>query len=152
LVAAGLEVPLPALTSDPSDGNRATAETLDDPTKLAMLARQQMMDDAFQEVFRVIRIEAAVEWPEIAPEPLHRRMQATDMAIRTGTLSDVESRALVKDTLGGKWEDLPEAPPALEDLPVLIRKEAEGPEQVDPMSRGDHSLRDEGGQAHTDNA
>lgn len=154
LIAAGLEVPLTALTSDPSDGNRATAETLDDPTKLAMLARQQMMDDAFQEIFRIMNIRAVVSWPDIAPEPLHRRVQAIDMAGRSGTFTGDEWRSMLKDALGDKWKDLPTQVPDLENMPLILKNQADpnqgAPAQVDPPSRGDHELRDQGGQAHTE--
>lgn len=149
MVAAGLEVPLPALTSDPSNGNRATAETLDDPTKLAMLARQRMMADAFDEIFRVLRIEAHVEWPDIAPDSQHRRVQAADMAGRSGAFNREEQRELLKDAMGGKWKDLDDTVPTREQLPYVIQSEGQNPAQIDPPSRGDHELRDEGTQAHT---
>lgn len=152
MVAAGLEVPLPALTSDPSNGNRATAETLDDPTKLAMLARQRMMGDAFAEIFRVLRIDARVEWPEIAPDMQHRRVQAADQAGRSGAFSREEQREFLKDAMGGKWKDLDGTVPTREQLPYVIQNEGQAPAQVDPPSRGDHTLRDEGSQAHTEDA
>lgn len=153
MIAAGLEVPLPALTSDPSAGSRASAETLDDPTILAMLARQQIMDDAFTEIFELVRIRAAILWPEISPEPMHRRIQAADMAGRSGVFSAMEWRAILKDNLGDKWKNLPDEVPDIEDMPRILQSMAQeptAPEQVDPMSRGDHELRDEGGQAHVD--
>lgn len=152
MVAAGLEVPLPALTSDPNNGNRATAETLDDPTKLAMLARQRMMADAFDEIFRVLRINAHVEWPEIAPDMQHRRVQAADMAGRSGAFNREEQRQLLKDAMGGKWKDLDDTVPTREQLPYVLTAEAKDPAQLDPPSRGDHTLRDEGSQAHTEDS
>lgn len=150
LVAAGLEVPLPALTSDPGTGNRATAETLDDPTKLAMLARQRMMADAFEEVFRVLYIRAHVEWPEIAPDMQHRRVQAADMAIRTGSFDRNESRSIMKVALGKNWAELPDEAPEEDQLPYVVKTATAGVAQVDPPSRGDHTLRDQGSQAHTE--
>lgn len=150
LIAAGLEVPLPALTADPSDGNRATAETLDDPTILAMLARQRMMDDALQEIFALIRMDIDVQWPEIAPEAMHRFVQAVDTAGRSGSFTADEWRQLFKYALGDKWKSLPDEAPSEEDLPLVVQRETQAPAQVDPPSRGDHFLRDQGGQAHTE--
>src|SRR5690606_41878981 len=42
MVAAGLEIPLPRLTSDPSSGDRAAAETLGGPTGPGIEAGQQL--------------------------------------------------------------------------------------------------------------
>lgn len=50
-IAAGLEVSKVVITSDPGDGNRATAETLDLPTLKAMESRQQIHVERFMEIF-----------------------------------------------------------------------------------------------------
>src|SRR5690606_8084351 len=77
IVAAALEIPLPMLTSDPSSGNRATAETLDGPTGLAMEARQNLMRDALHRVLRLLGAsDVTVEFPPVSEEPLHRMVQA----------------------------------------------------------------------------
>lgn len=150
LIAAGMEVPLPALTADPSDGNRATAETLDDPTILAMLARQRIMDDALLDIFRQIHMRIEIRWPEIAPEAMHRHVQAVDMATRSGAFSGEEQRAMFKVALGDRWKHLDASVPSFEDLPITVQRDVEPPAQVDPPSRGDHFLRDQGDQAHTE--
>lgn len=50
-IAAGLEVSKVVITSDPGDGNRATAETLDLPTLKAMESRQQVHVERFMAIF-----------------------------------------------------------------------------------------------------
>lgn len=194
MVAAGLGVPLPMLTSDPGEGSRSTAETLDEPTKKSMKARQRMADWAIKECARMIRMEVTIEWPDIDPEPTHRLIQAIDMAGRSGVLFPKEWREMLLEALGEKWlEKYPERVPNEEQVPLILKNsvpksEAEqekedqrqidllkakadaapppvapaqggkpgapsqtgGPKQPDPPSRGDKTLRDQGGQAHTD--
>lgn len=50
-IASGLEVSKVVITSDPGEGNRATAETLDLPTLKAMESRQQLHTSRFLEIF-----------------------------------------------------------------------------------------------------
>lgn len=149
LIAAGLEVPLPMLTSDPGSGNRATAETLDEPTRLAMEARQQLMDDAIKSIAELLGEPGLqIEWPPLGEEPVHRRIQAIDMAGRTGMLYPAEWRSQVLSAL--EIESDSEQPPGEDDLPLTVQNAQQQPAQVDPPSRGDHELRDEGTQAHTE--
>lgn len=187
MVAAGLGVPLPMLTTDPGDGSRSTAETLDEPTILSMRARQNLMDDAIKEVCRVLRYNVVIEWPEIDAEPVHRRIQAIDMAGRSGTIFPKEWRAMLLEALGPKYlERYPERVPKEDDVPLILKnsvpkseeeqakedqrqldlqkqraaltpanpaqdgRSSTQPKQPDPPSRGDHELRDEGSQAHTE--
>lgn len=145
LVAAGLEVPLTALTSDPTEGNRATAETLDEPTKLGMQARQQLMGHAIGRVKRALGVPVEeIEWPEISPEPLHRIVQGVDTAGRTGMLFPKEWRHLLLQALD--IGDGAEEPPGESELPVVVRSEAIPPPQSDPPSARNPELRDEPGQ------
>lgn len=149
MIAAGLEIPLPMLTSDPGSGNRATAETLDEPTKLAMESRQQLMDDVIRRIKELLGApETEIEWPPVDDEPTHRKVQAADMAGRTGMLFPREWRELIMRAAGLEFDD--REPPNEEQLPVMLQSNGDGPAQVDPMSRGDHELRDEGLQSHTD--
>lgn len=165
MVAAGLEIPLPMLTSDPSTGNRATAETLDSPTELAMEARQNLMHDALRRVLRLLGVDGSdIEFPPVSEEPLHRMVQAIDQAGRTGMLYDTEWRALLKNALEIEG---PEEAPDGDQIPKVIQVRAEAqqeeqvpeqdqpnldpPAQPEPPSYGDHELRDEGTQAHTEN-
>lgn len=50
-IASGLEVSKVVITSDPGEGNRATAETLDLPTLKAMESRQMVHIERFTEIF-----------------------------------------------------------------------------------------------------
>lgn len=180
MIAAALDVPLPALTEDPSISNNAAATSLDTSTILVMQARQKVMDEAFRQVFKILGLKVRVRWPEISEEPVHRRLQALDMAIRLGLFTEDEARAMVLDAWHDKWEDFRAKAPTLDELPVLLRAGRVAPEnsnsgetggnsgsgtggpgapgplragnsrvmpaprQPDPMSHGDHELRDEG--------
>lgn len=160
MIAAALDVPLPALTEDPTLGTRATAAALDTSTVLVMQARQKAMDEAFTIIFRLLGLKVRLRWPEISEEPIHRRLQAINMAVRLGILSAAESRAMVLDAWHDKWDDFPKDPPKPEDLPYILqpnaaaqtpasgtsgRSQGSAPAEVDPMSMGDHELRDEEG-------
>lgn len=177
MIAAALDVPLPSLTQDPSIGNRAASETLDKSTTLAMQNRQKIMDEVFQSIFNILGLKVRLRWPEISEEPIHRRLQAINMAVRLGLISDKEARAMVLDAWHDKWDDFPASPPTIDQLPLILRpgysalsrgggsnagpgadgpltsgnnannaSPAGSPKQPDPMSMGDHELRDEGGQ------
>lgn len=187
MIAAALDVPLPALTEDPSISNNAAATSLDTSTVLVMQARQKVMDEMYKTVFRILGLKVRLRWPDISEEPIHRRLQALDIAIRLGLISADEARAMVLDAWHDKWQDFKAAAPGVEDLPFSVGGGGQGevsppgasggetpgnseenpssgtggtgvpaplragnprvkgaPKQPDPMSRGDHELRDEG--------
>lgn len=155
MVAAALDVPLPSLTCDPMLGNRATTQALDTSTILVMQERQKMMDKAYRTIFKLLGLHVRLRWPEISEEPVHRRLQAIDTAVRMGLLSDKEARAMALDAWHDKWDDFPADPPGIDQLPHPVRPKPVTPgqerqRQADPMSYGDHELRDEGTQAHLD--
>lgn len=178
MIAAALDVPLPALTEDPSIGNRSASESLDTSTILVMQARQKVMDEVFRQIFRILGLRVRLRWPEISEEPIHRRLQAIDIAVRLGLLSADESRAIVLDAWKDKWDDFPAKAPTADQLPLIFapaggNQNSGGspqtpaadspalgapsplkagsnpggrpPGQPDPMSAGDHELRDENG-------
>lgn len=187
MIAAALDVPLPALTEDPSISNNAAATSLDTSTVLVMQARQKVMDEMYRTVFRILGLKVRLRWPDISEEPIHRRLQALDIAIRLGLISADEARAMVLDAWHDKWQDFKAAAPLIADLPYSVGGGGQGeppspsgsngensgnsgentpsgtggtgapaplragnprvngaPAQPDPMSRGDHELRDEG--------
>jgi hypothetical protein len=173
MIAAALDVPLPALTCDPTLGSRATAQALDTSTILVMQARQKAMNEAIMLIFQLLGLKVRLRWPDISEEPVHRRVQAIDMAARLGVLRATETRTMVLDAWHGKWDDFEEKPPTEAELPIPIRSRmaaasankptgagssdpggrgSKATKQPDPMSRGDHELRDEGMQSHTDTA
>jgi hypothetical protein len=141
-----------------------------------MKARQKTMDEILKTVFKALGIKVKLRWPEINDEPVHRRVQAIDMSARLGVLRATETRAMVIDAWGDKWDDFVAEPPTLNELPWAIRPkpvvqaprapgsrparngaaaqagataDTSSPRLPDPMSRGDHELRDEGTQDHT---
>ena len=192
MVAAGLGVPLHMMTGDISDAPASGADSLDEATVRAMQARQNVMDDAIKRICFLLNLDVTIVWPDVDPEPLHRLIQAVDMAGRSGTLFSDEWRDLLLSAMGPKWVEKygNKSSPKNEKVPLILKKqvplspeeqEAEDerqakiaqqksdlaaqnqpavpgqdgrsstqPKQPDPPSRGDHSLRDEGGQAHTD--
>ena len=153
---------------------------MDTSTVLVMKARQKTMDEILKTVFKVLGLRVKLRWPEINDEPVHRRVQAIDMSARLGVLRATETRAMVIDAWGDKWDDFIAEPPALNELPWAIRPkpvvaparngggarppratagaqsepgvDGGAPRLPDPMSRGDHELRDEGTQDHTRDA
>ncbi len=75
MVAAALDLPYPILMGDPDMGNLATAKTLDRPTELGMLARQDLWADVLRDLATF-----AVEWAVRAP----RGPLAGTVSIRNG--------------------------------------------------------------------
>jgi hypothetical protein len=187
MIAAALDVPLPALTEDPSISNNAAATSLDTSTVLVMQARQKVMDEMYRAVFRILGLKVRLRWPDISEEPVHRRLQALDIAIRLGLVSADEARTMVLDAWHDKWEDFEAKVPDISELPFAVGGGGQGevpppeapgdenpensdgntpsgtggtgapaplragntrakgaPKQPDPMSMGDHELRDEG--------
>lgn len=70
---------------------------------------------------------------------------------------------MLLEALGTKYlERYPDRVPKEEDVPLILRRAVQEmsrteddpnrPEQPDPVSRGDHELRDEGTQAHVTDA
>ena len=119
MIAAALDVPLPALLEDPSIAPSGAATALDTSTILVMQARQKVMDEMFRTIFKMLGLKVRLRWPEISEEPIHRRMQALDMLIRLGLVSADEARAMALDAWGDKWEDFPRQAPDLEELPYV---------------------------------
>lgn len=161
MVAAGLDIPLQVLISDAAAGGaRRTDESLDTATARSMMARQAMMDSELDDVAELLGLRSFnLAWPEVAPEPTHRIVQALDMAGRSGMLYPVEWRSALGRALD---MDLPGKPPQEDELPVLLQPSApvedeepdaaadpDAPAQIEPPSYGDHELRDEGYQDHT---
>jgi hypothetical protein len=129
MIASALDVPLPALLEDPSIANNAAATSLDTSTILVMQARQKVMDETFRQIFKVLGLKVRLRWPEISEEPVHRRMQALDMAIRLGLVSADEARAMVLDAWHDKWEDFERRAPMIDKLPLVAGGTAQGTQE-----------------------
>jgi hypothetical protein len=135
MIAAALDVPLPALLEDPSIAPSGAATSLDTSTILVMQARQKVMDEMFKSIFKVLGLKVRLRWPEISEEPIHRRLQAIDMAIRLGLLSADEARAMVVDAWGDKWEDFKREAPDIKNLPYVTGGGGQGePPQAKPSN------------------
>lgn len=120
-VAAGLDVPLPALTSDPGNSNRSAAESLDLPTTKIMTTRQELWKDHFKQLFDFWGSnDAIITFPPINADTTKDRIQSLILA-RTGVttdegtqpfLYDEEVRKEMLDVLGiapyKKWNQLPD--------------------------------------------
>lgn len=159
MVAAGLDIPLHVLTSDAGDSaSRASDNSLDEATKKTMESRQQFLNDTMEDLAELMGTSSyEIDWPDVAAEPLHRTIQALDQAGRTGMLYPDEWRSLITRALGVDNTSKVE-PPEAEELPITITAanngesevEANTTAQVEPPSYGDHELRDEGLQTHTE--
>lgn len=160
MVAAGLEIPLQVLTSDASTGgSRASDDSLDEATKKAMEARQQFLSDELRDVAEMLGVAPfEIEWPRVGEEPLHRVVQALDVAGRSGMLYPTEWRNEILRALSRDVADAEEEPPTEKQLPLVIQPgeepqaagDQDAPALIEPPSEGDHSLRDEGDQQHTE--
>lgn len=138
MIAAALDVPLPALLEDPSIANNSGATSLDTSTILVMQARQKVMDEMYRTIFKTLGLKVRLRWPEISEEPVHRRMQALDMAIRLGMVSADEGRAMVLDAWHDKWQDFDRKAPDLKNLPLVAGGTAQGePEPNTPSNSGE---------------
>lgn len=150
MVAAGLEIPLQVMSSDASTGgSRASDNTLDEATKKTMQSRQQMINDELADLADMLgEDDFGIDWPRVGEEPLHRTLQALDVAINTGMLYANEARAEVLRALGLISDK--EEPPTEDDLPLVVQVGQGQQAAIEPGSYGDKELRDEGKQAHTE--
>lgn len=152
MVAAGLEIPLQVMTSDASTGgSRASDNTLDEATKKTMQSRQQMINDELVDLANMLgESDFDIDWPRVGEEPLHRTLQALDVAINTGMLYRDEGRAEVLRALGLVSDK--EEPPGEDDLPLVVQVGQGQQAAIEPGSYGDKELRDEGQQAHVEDS
>lgn len=153
MVAAGLEIPLQVLTSDASTGgSRSSDVALDEATKKSMQARQKMLDDELDDLASMLGLDDfQIEWPRVGEEPLHRTLQALDVAGHTGMLYPEEWRDEILKALGRDSEK--EDPPGEDDLPLTVQRGQGQQAAIEPASYGDHEMRNEpGGQAHTEDS
>lgn len=151
MVAAGLEIPLQVMTSDASTGgSRASDNTLDEATKKAMQARQQMINDELEDLAQMLGLSSFdIDWPRVGEEPLHRTLQALDVAIKTGMLYKDEAREEVVRALGREVGEKTD-PPSEDELPLTVQLGQGQQAAIEPGSYGEKDLRDEPGmQQHT---
>ena len=100
MVAAGLEIPLTALTADGGSSNRSAAETLETPTLKAMKARQQLWSGFFGRLFDYLgKPNVKVLWGRVDVVDVQRAMTALTAAKDMNVLHAEEVRELVKIAL-----------------------------------------------------
>lgn len=95
MVAAGLEVSLIELLSDPSIGNQASAASLGIPTLKAMTRRQAIFRDAYKAMFDYFGVKVDPTFPPIQSEAIHRVIQAVVTAASTNALHPEEIREML---------------------------------------------------------
>lgn len=97
MVAAGLEIPLTALTADGGSSNRSAAETLETPTLKAMKARQQLWTGFFKRLFDYLgKPDVKVIWGKVDVVDIQRFMTALVAAQPLNVLHAEEIRELIK--------------------------------------------------------
>jgi len=132
-------------------------------TKRTMRSHQLLWDEVFHDIFEYIgKRNAKTYWPKIDPDPTHRQVQSIAGIAALKVASPEEVRELARDTFGADWKA--EVPDPAEWEPFAIKTTAPGSTepaggtvtpgqgqtgQLGKLADGDHSLRDEGQQAHT---
>ena len=95
MVAAGLEIPLTALTADGGSSNRSAAETLETPTLKAMKARQQLWSGFFERLFTYLgKPNVKVKWGKVDVVDIQRFMTALQAITPLNVLHAEEIREL----------------------------------------------------------
>lgn len=95
MVAAGLEIPLTALTADGGSSNRSAAETLETPTLKAMKARQQLWSGFFERLFTYLgKPNVKIKWGKVDVVDIQRFMTALSAITPLNVLHAEEIREL----------------------------------------------------------
>ena len=153
MIAAGMEIPLTALTADAGSANRSGSETLTEPTIKAMELRQKLWSNYYERMFAFFGKKVRVVWPKIESEPTLKKIQAIMSALSANVLHDKEVRDYIVEALGiDNDNDLPTE----EELGLLIldiQKEeaaAEAAAEQEKLasareSYGDHENREQVG-------
>lgn len=148
-------------------GKEEPNTTLPFTTKQTMQNHARGWRDFYRDVFELLgKPSARAEFPKIDPDPTFRQMQTIAGVVSTKLVAPKEGRELIRETLG-KY-DWPEDLPDPEDWAEFnasanpigsteVTGQGDGPitggqgqtGQVGKLSDGDHSLRDQGQQAHT---
>lgn len=110
-VASSLDVSTTGLTSDPGPGGSYASENaLSAPEQMAALSRQEEFTTLFAEIFRVMGIEAAINFKRLDVDPIHRQAQTLGLFRSMGALNqqEVRNRALELTDIEPTSTDLPE--------------------------------------------
>ena len=157
MIAAGMEIPLTALTADAGSANRSGSETLTEPTIKAMEMRQKLWSNYYERMFAYFgKTDVRVVWPKIESEPTLKKLQAIGSGAALNVLHAQDVRDYVIEALG---IDNDNQLPTEEELGLLIlaiKKEqeaadkaaAEAKELAQQSAResyGDHENREQEG-------
>lgn len=143
----------------------ATETSIPFNTLQIMKIEQRFWSDVFKDVLAqmgVKRKKVKVYWPKINPDPTHRQVQSIVGIAALKIVSPEEVRKLARDTFGADWQDaVPDpsewdkfavktaAPGSTEPAGGTVTPGQGQTGQLGKLADGDHSLRDEGQQAHT---
>ena len=168
-IASGLEVSKVVITSDPGEGNRATAETLDQPTLKAMESRQLIHTERFLEIFefwgadiydssannaKAKDVQEAradnggksgpdhviVTWPHISPDTTKDYIASLGTAVELGIIYKQEARKEALDTFGIAPYKAWDDLPTMEDDPAAKEKFDQAQEQFQQQQDAQQKL------------
>jgi len=171
-IASGLEVSKVVITSDPGEGNRATAETLDQPTLKAMESRQLIHTERFLEIFEFWGADiydssannakdvqeakadnggksgpnhVIVTWPHISPDTTKDYIASLGTAVELGIIYKQEARKEALDTFGIAPYKAWDDLPTMEDDPAAQEKFDQQQEQFQQQQDAQAKLAAAGG-------
>lgn len=161
LASVALRIPL-AVVLGAEDASQEVPRT----TRNTMRMHQEVWDEALMDIFDYMgksNGEVKIFRPKLDPDPTHRQVQSIVGAAKLRIISPEQTYKLFRDTFKADWEDeLPD--PSLWDEyevekvnPGSVEGSGDGPVtpgqgqtgQLGKLADGDHELRDEGGQPHT---
>lgn len=161
LAIAGLGIPVNVVNGKEEPGKELPFSTLQ-----KMKLEQQYWADVYADIFEMFGIKRSkvrVFFPPIQPDPTHRQVQSIVGAAKTKVITPQQTYELFRDTFGADWDDKVGDPKLWDDFgeQKLAPGAVEGPGQpitpgqgqtgkLGKLADGDHELRDEGGQAHTE--
>ena len=141
-VAAALDVSTTGLTSDPGPGGSYASENaLSQPEQMAALSRQEDFANLFAEVFRVMGIEAKINFNRLDVDPVHRQLQSLGLARTYGFIHQEEGR--------NRTLELLDIEPTSSDMPepdeFTGSKYSTLAEQVDAIAKAADAAATQGG-------
>lgn len=168
LASVALGIPLSVVL-----GKEESETTLPFTTKGTMLSIQRMWGDVFTDIFNYMgKRNVKIFWPKIDPDPTFRQMQSIVGLAQIRLVKPEKVFDLVVDTFGTDWDATKDLSDGKEWDKFLGKKGttntiaagstepgANNGDQITPgqgqtgklgkLSDGDHSLRDQGQQPHT---
>jgi len=146
MVASSLEVPLPALLSNPSIGSYGSVAALDGPTVAMARSRQGRWRKFYERLFRAMDAKGlSIDFPKITEDPVHRQVSSLATGRATGAIHADEYRAAFLEATD--VTPMHDAPPPVEEyaqaqnalgfLQAMMSTGQAGP--ADPIARQGNS-------------